>query len=328
MRWTGDGGAPSAAGQSRSAQPTNSIDGSDTPRPPACITHGPGYHAHVLNLPGPLVSVDWLSAHLTDPALRIADVRWSLSGPSGRERYTAGHLPGAVFLDADRGLSSPGEGPGRHPIPTPDKLARVLGDAGIGDEHVVVAYDDAGGSIAARLWWLYRHFGHDGACAVLDGGITAWTEAGLDLETDAPEYPVAAWTPRAALADTLDADAVAALLTTDAVMLDARAGERYRGETEPIDPRPGHIPGALSAPWADNLGSDGRFLPPATLRERYARLGADERTTVAYCGSGLTAAHDLLAMELAGLPPGRLYEGSWSDWSSQAARPAATGERP
>ena len=124
----------------------------------------------MLSLPGPLVSVDWLAAHRADPNLRIADVRWSLSGPPGRERYAAGHIPGAVFLDADRELSAPGEGPGRHPIPSPAKLADLLGARGIGDDHVVVAYDDAGGSIAARLWWLYRHFGHDGACAVLDGG--------------------------------------------------------------------------------------------------------------------------------------------------------------
>ncbi|MCV0402243.1 MAG: sulfurtransferase [Chloroflexi bacterium] len=328
IRWTGDGRGTFPPPASRGVlDSTNSIDGCDTPRPLACITRVPGYHARVLNLPGPLVSVDWLARHRDDAGLRIADVRWSLADPAGRERYDAGHIPGAVFLDADRGLSSPGEGPGRHPIPSSDKLARVLGDAGIGDEHVVVAYDDAGGSSAARLWWLYRHFGHDGACAVLDGGIDAWTGAGLALETDAPEYPAATWTPRTPREDTLDADAVAALLATDAVVLDARAGERYRGETEPIDARPGHIPGALSAPWTDNLGSDGRFLPPLALRERYAKLGADERTTVAYCGSGLTATHDLLAMELAGLPPGRLYEGSWSDWSSQPARPAATGEQ-
>jgi thiosulfate/3-mercaptopyruvate sulfurtransferase len=282
----------------------------------------------VPTLPGPLVSVDWLRSHLTDPALRIADVRWALAAPSGRERYDVGHLPGAVFLDADAGLSSPGEGPGRHPIPSPDKLSRVLGDAGIGDEHVVVAYDDAGGSIAARLWWLYRHFGRDGACAVLDGGIAAWTEAGLPLETVEPNHAAATWTPRPAAADALDAEAVATLLAADALVLDARAGERYRGETEPIDARAGHIPGAVSAPWAANLGPDGRFLPAAALRDRYVELGADERTTIAYCGSGLSATHDLLALELAGLPPGRLYEGSWSDWSSRPSRPAATGEQP
>ncbi len=282
----------------------------------------------MLSLPGPLVSVDWLRGHLSDPGLRVADVRWSLSGPTGAERYAAGHVPGAVFLDADAELSSPGEGPGRHPVPTPAKLARVLGAAGIGDEHVVVAYDDAGGSIAARLWWLYRHYGHDGSCAVLDGGMTAWTDAGLPLSNDATELAPATWTPRAGRADTVDAASLAALLEERALVLDARAGERYRGEIEPIDPRAGHIPGAVSAPWSANLGPDGRFLPATELRERYASLGAEARPTVAYCGSGLSATHDLLAMELAGLPAAQLYDGSWSDWSSDPSRPAAVGSEP
>jgi len=282
----------------------------------------------VLSLPGPLVSVDWLAAHLTDPALRIADVRWSLTGQSGRERYRSGHIPGAVFLDADRELSSPGEGPGRHPIPTPAKLARVLGESGIGDEQVVVAYDDAGGSIAARVWWLYRHFGHDPACAVLDGGISAWAHAGRELTADPPNYPTATWTPREPCQDVVGTDDIAGLLAGETLLLDARAGERYRGETEPIDPRAGHIPGALSAPFAGNLGEDGRFLPPEALRERYAALGAEARPVVAYCGSGLSAAHDLLALELAGIGHAQLYEGSWSDWSSDPSRPAASGPMP
>ncbi len=282
----------------------------------------------MLSLPGPLVSVDWLAAHSADPNLRIADVRWSLSGPPGRERYAAGHIPGAIFLDADRELSAPGEGPGRHPIPSPANLADLLGARGIGDDHVVVAYDDAGGSIAARLWWLFRHFGHDGACAVLDGGIGAWTDAGNGLVTDPPAHPPATWTPADARRDTLDAAAVADELTGDLVLLDARAGERYRGETEPIDPRAGHIPGAFSAPWSANLGPDGRFLAPETLRERYAALGAGERPVAAYCGSSLSAAHDLLALELAGIDGARLYEGSWSDWSSDPSRPVATGATP
>ena len=282
----------------------------------------------MLSLPGPLVSVDWLAAHRTDPELRIADVRWSLSGPAGRDRYRAGHIPGAVFLDAESELSAPGDGPGRHPIPSPGRLAAILGARGIGDEHVVVAYDDVGGSIAARLWWLYRHFGHDGACAVLDGGIGAWTDAGLELTADCPTDPPATWTPGEARDDRLDTATVAALLDGDLLLLDARAGERYRGETEPIDTQAGHIPGALSAPWSANLGPDGRFLEAGALRQRYASLGAGERPTVAYCGSGLSATHDLLALELAGIAGGRLYEGSWSDWSSDASRPVATGATP
>lgn len=282
----------------------------------------------MLTLPAPVVSVAWLRDHLGDPALRIADVRWSLSGPSGRAQYDAGHLPGAIFLDAESELSSPGEGPGRHPVPDADKLARILERRGIGDEHAVVAYDDAGGSIAARLWWLYRHFGHGGACAVLDGGIQAWTEAGQPLTTDAPAHPSTRWTPGPVRDDVVDTGTVEASLGGGVLLLDARAGERYRGETEPIDPRPGHIPGAASAPWSANLGSDGRFLPADELRRRYAALGATERPTVAYCGSSLTATHDLLAMTLAGIDDARLYEGSWSHWSSDPARPAATGPKP
>jgi thiosulfate/3-mercaptopyruvate sulfurtransferase len=282
----------------------------------------------VLRLPGPIVSVEWLQTHLHDPALRIADVRWSLAGPPGRERYDAGHLPGALFLDADRELSSPGEGPGRHPVPSPAKLGTVLGARGIGDEHLVVAYDDAGGSIAARLWWLFRHFGHGGGCAVLDGGIAAWTGAGLPLTTEEPRHSAATWTPRPARDDVVDTDAVAGMLGGPTLLLDARAGERYRGETEPIDPRAGHVPGAVSAPWSANLADDGRFLSAEALRARYEGLGAADRPVVAYCGSSLSATHDLLAMELAGIEGARLYEGSWSHWSSDPSRPAAVGAEP
>ena len=282
----------------------------------------------MLSLPGPVVGVDWLRTHIEHPALRVADVRWALDGPPGRARYDAGHLPGAVFLDAETELSSPGEGPGRHPVPSAAKLARILGERGIGDEHVLVAYDDAGGSIAARAWWLFRHYGHDGRAGVLDGGIDAWTDAGLPLVTEPARHPPATWTPRGARDDLVGTHAVASMLGGTALLLDARAGERYRGEIEPIDPRAGHIPGARSAPWTANLDADGRFLTAAALRERYAALGAGERPVVAYCGSSLTATHDLLALELAGLDHGRLYEGSWSHWSSDPARPAATGVDP
>ena len=281
-----------------------------------------------MRLPGPIVSVDWLQTHLHDPELRIADVRWSLAGPPGRELYAAGHLPGAVFIDADRELSSPADGPGRHPVPTPAKLATVLGSRGIGDRHVVVAYDDAGGSIAARLWWLYRHFGHEGHVALLDGGIAAWTAAGLPLTTDEPVNETATWTPGAPRDDLVDTDAVEAMLGGPTLLLDARAAERYRGETEPIDPRAGHIPGAVSAPFNGNLGPDGRFLPREALRLRYEALGAGERSVVAYCGSSLSATHDLLALELAGISGARLYQGSWSHWSSDPERPAAVGPNP
>lgn len=284
--------------------------------------------AGMLTLPGPIVDVGWLRRHRDDPSLRVADVRWALAGPPGRERYESGHLPGAVFLDAEHELSSPGAGPGRHPVPAADMLAEVLGARGIGNEHAVVAYDDAGGSIAARLWWLFRHYGHGGRCAVLDGGIDAWTDAGLPLTTQVVSYPAATWTAGPARDDLVDTATVEASLGGATLLLDARAGERYRGETEPIDPRPGHIPGAASAPWSDNLGADGHFRSADDLRRRYAALGAEARPTVVYCGSSLTATHDLLAMELAGIEDASLYEGSWSHWSADPSRPAATGPDP
>lgn len=281
----------------------------------------------MLTLPGPIVGVDWLADHIGHPELRVADVRWALAAPPGLERYQSGHLPGAVFLDAEHELSSPGDGPGRHPVPSAEKLARVLGKAGIGDEHVVVAYDDAGGSIAARLWWLFRHYGHDGRAAVLDGGIDTWTDERLPLVDEPPAHPAATWTPGEPRDDLVGTSEVQDLLGGATLLFDARAPERYRGEVEPIDPRAGHIPGAASAPWADNLGPDGRFLPPARLRERYATLGAVDRPVVAYCGSSLTATHDLLALQVAGIDGGRLYEGSWSHWSSDPSRPIAVGAK-
>jgi thiosulfate/3-mercaptopyruvate sulfurtransferase len=282
----------------------------------------------VLTLPGPIVNVTWLAAHADDPNLRIVDARWALAGPPGQEAYEAGHLPGAVFIDAERELSSPGSGPGRHPVPSAEKLARVLGAAGIGDEHVVVAYDDAGGSIAARLWWLFRHYGRDGRAAVLDGGFGAWADAGLPVVTEIPDHPAETWTPGERRDDVVDTAAISARLGDETLLLDARAPERYRGETEPIDPRAGHIPGAASAPWADNLDAAGHFLPPEQLYRRYAALGAADRPVVAYCGSSLSATHDLLALELAGIDGARLYEGSWSDWSSDPSRPATVGAEP
>lgn len=278
----------------------------------------------MLALPGPIVSVAWLADHLHHPDLRLADVRWSLAGPPGIERYAAGHLRGAVFLDAERGLSSPGAGPGRHPIPSPEKLARVLGDAGIGDDHVVVAYDDAGGSIAARVWWLYRHYGREGRAAVLDGGIDAWTDAGLALVTEPASHPAATWSPGEQRDDAVGTAEVRDLLGSSTLLLDARAPERYRGETEPIDPRAGHIPGSLNVPYEGNVDEAGAFLPRRLLADRYAAVGDDP---VVYCGSGITACHDLLALAVLGRS-GRLYEGSWSDWCSEPDRPAVVGPSP
>jgi thiosulfate/3-mercaptopyruvate sulfurtransferase len=208
--------------------------------------------------------------------------------------------------------------------------------AGVGPETHVVAYDDAGGSIAARLWWLLRHFGHP-LVSVLDGGITRWVAEGRPVVRDVPEPPPGAFVPRPAEGQVADRDEVRRLSRDPgAVVLDARAPERYEGRVEPVDPRAGHVPGAVSAPFAANLvpgaaggGGGGRFKAPPELRAQYAALGvAPGREVVVYCGSGVTACHDLLALHLAGIRHARLYEGSWSDWSADPTLPVATGPDP
>ena len=270
---------------------------------------------------GPLVSPEWLRDHLGDPDLRTIDFRWYLLGRDGRDAYARGHIPGAVFVDLEEVTGT--EGGGRHPLPTGTQLAEAMRKAGVDSDSRVVVYDDAGGSIAARLWFLLRWFGHDGQ-AVLDGGIQAWGEP---LETTVPTVPRGNFEWREPdRSRVLDFDAVRRLAGVP--LIDARAGERYRGEREPVDPKAGHVPGAVSAPWMENLGPDGRFKSSAELLKRFAALGADgEGGAVVYCGSGVNACHDLLAMELAGLSNGLLYSGSWSDWSSHDA-PIATGSDP
>lgn len=268
---------------------------------------------------GPVVNPEWLREHMDDPDLRVVDFRWSLLGGKGLEAYERGHIPGAVFVDL-QAVTGRDEGVGRHPLPTGAQFEEEMRKAGISSDTKVVAYDDAGGSIASRLWFLLGWFGHDGQ-AILDGGIGAWGEP---LATDVPAVARGDFRSRETdRSRILDFDAVRKL--AGVALLDARAGERYRGEKEPVDPKAGHIPGALSAPWTENLGPDGRFKSPEQLRKRFAGLGVDgDNGAVVYCGSGVTATHDLLAMELAGLANGRLYAGSWSDWSNRDA-PIATG---
>lgn len=270
---------------------------------------------------GPVVSPEWLRDHLLDPDLRLIDFRWYLLGRNGHDAYASGHIPGAIFVDLEEVTGT--EDGGRHPLPTGTRLAEAMRNAGVDSDSRVVVYDDAGGSIAARLWFLLRWFGHR-AQAVLDGGIQAWSEP---LETALPSVSRGNFEWREPdRSRVLDFDAVRRLAGVP--LIDARAGERYRGEREPIDPKAGHVPGAVSAPWMENLGPDGRFKSSEALRTRYAALGADgEGGAVVYCGSGVNACHDLLAMELAGLTNGRLYAGSWSDWSSRDA-PIAIGSEP
>ncbi|MEO7109555.1 MAG: sulfurtransferase [Polyangiaceae bacterium] len=285
----------------------------------------------------PLVDAAWLNAALAEKSsgnqanLRLIDVRWYLGKKRGRDEYAAGHLPGAIFVDLDTALASEpasgtNGGPGRHPLPTPERFQNAMRAAGVKDDSVVVAYDDAGGSIAARLWWLLHYFGHE-QVAVLDGGIDAWKRIGGTLTTDVPEVEPGDF--HAVLSTrncVLDRDEVTHEVKHGALVLDARARERYRGDSEPVDARPGHIPGAVNAPWSENL-SNGIFLPKEILAEKYRALGAnDQREIIAYCGSGVTACHDLLALTIAGFSDAKLYEGSWSDWASQANLAAQCGD--
>ena len=266
---------------------------------------------------GPLVSGDWLAGHLDE--VHVVDVRWYLDGRSGRAAYEAGHIPGAVFLDLDTDLSAPASAAaGRHPLPRHEDFAAALGRVGIAEGQRVVAYDDAGGSIAARLWWLLHVL--DEPVAVLDGALASWPGGQSTAE---PVVQPAPRTARPWPADRFaDADAVA---TAPAAVLDARTPERFSRGDPAIDPRPGHIPGARSAPWADNLDpATGRFLDPASLREHFGALGAGAGGVVSYCGSGVTACHDLLALEIAGITDTALYPGSWSQWGADPARCAET----
>lgn len=266
----------------------------------------------------PVVDLGWLQAHAGDVVL--ADVRWYLDGRSGRAAYERGHLPGAVFIDLDTALAAPASpAEGRHPLPDPEVFAAAMSAAGIGDATTVVAYDDAGGVIAARLVWLLRAVGRE--AALLDGGLLVY---GGELATDSTPPSPAVFSRREWPADRLATleDAVAG----GRVVLDARDAPRFRGDTEPVDPRAGHIPGARNLPCRENVTADGRFLPVADLRERFASAGATEGAEViSYCGSGVTACHNLIALEHAGLGRGRLYPGSWSQYSA-TDRPAATGD--
>ncbi|MFD8674066.1 sulfurtransferase [Streptomyces seoulensis] len=258
----------------------------------------------------------------------LLDLRWQLSAPDApafdaRAAYEAGHLPGAVFVDLDRELAAPPGPRGRHPLPDLAEFGAAMRRAGVSASTPVVVYDGGQGWAAARAWWLLRATGHPDV-RVLDGGLTAW-EGPLSTEVPAPAQGDFAPLPEAT--GVLDADSAAALAESG-VLLDARAGERYRGEVEPIDRVGGHIPGALSAPTMENVGPDGRFLPAADLRDRFKALGVSGDAPVGvYCGSGVSAAHEALALAVAGIPAA-LYVGSWSEWSSDPSRPVAVGPDP
>jgi thiosulfate/3-mercaptopyruvate sulfurtransferase len=280
----------------------------------------------------PLIQADELAEALASDAPPVVlDVRWTLSDGPATEAYTAGHIPGAVFVDLDRDLSAPPGPEGRHPLPAPAAFQAAMRAAGVSADRPVVTYDLGDAMPAARAWWTLRYFGHPNV-RVLDGGFPAWTEAPMDpaaerpLDTAVPTPAEGDFTATPGAMPYLDADGAAEVARTG-LLLDARAPERYRGESEPVDPVAGHIPGAKSAPTTDDLAPNGRFHTPATLSAHYASLGASEDIPVAtYCGSGVSAARELLALTIAGIPAA-LYVGSWSNWLA-TSHPVATGPEP
>ncbi|MGW1128131.1 sulfurtransferase [Streptomyces sp. NPDC002526] len=273
----------------------------------------------------PIISASECASELAGPRPPVLlDVRWQLGGPHGRPDYEAGHIPGAVFVDLDAELAGPAGTGGRHPLPDPAEFGAAMRRAGVRPDSPVVVYDGGQGWAAARAWWLLRWAGHADV-RVLDGGLAAWTG---ELSKETPDPAEGDFVPAPGALPLIDADGAAALARSG-VLLDARAAERYRGDVEPIDRIGGHIPGALSAPTGENVDADGRFLSPERLTARFAGLGVEgEAAEVGvYCGSGVSGAQQVLALELAG-HRAALYAGSWSDWSADESRPVAAGPDP
>ncbi len=275
-----------------------------------------------------LISAADLAAAPGPTAPVVVDCRFNLLQPdAGRAAYQAGHIPGAWYADLDRDLSGPRQAhTGRHPLPDPEQLRALFGGFGIGPATRVVAYDEGGGGLAARLWWLLRWMGHRDV-VLLDGGLAAWQKAGLPLSQALPAAQTARFRGQPGNMPVLQTDQVVTALAKDAIrLLDVRAEERFRGRVEPIDPVAGHIPGASNVPFGGNLVADNRFKTPEELAQRYAPLveGRDPQEIILMCGSGVTACHGIFALELAGLPGATLYPGSWSEWIRSSGRPVAT----
>lgn len=255
--------------------------------------------------------------------LVVIDVRWSLGGPPGREEYERGHVPGAVYVDLDTELAAPPGAGGRHPLPDPDVPIQALRRAGVSQGTRIVVYDDGPSLVAARAWWLFRHVGVEDV-RVLDGGYAAWIAAGLPAAIEIPDPPEGDVSPHGHGMPTVSASAI--LADPDGMrLIDVRAPERYRGESEPVDPVAGHIPGAVNRPTTENVEATGRFLDDDALREGFAAVITDDRPVVVYCGSGVNATHTILALHEIGIPAA-LYPGSWSGWITDPSRPVATGD--
>lgn len=269
-----------------------------------------------------LISVGELAERIAEPDLVVCDVRFYLADhDQGRREYEESHVPGARFVDLHSELAG-GEGGGRHPLPAVEDFTTLLGHLGIRPVTFVVAYDSAGGAIASRLWWMLRSIGH-GRVAVLDGGFPAWTSSGHPVTADPPAVSPSDYPPAPGWTGVVDIDAVAQGVELGATVIDARASDRFRGELEPIDSRAGHIPGAINRFHGDNLTADATHRPMVELVERFAGTG---QSPIVYCGSGVTACHNLMVMSMIGLGEARLYPGSWSEWSADPQRSVATGD--
>ncbi len=271
-----------------------------------------------------LITAPELRRALASEPPALLDVRWELGGPPGRDLYLEGHIPGAAFIDLDTALAGPPGAGGRHPLPDAEVFADAMRSAGVSADRPVVVYDAGNSMAAARAWWLLRYFGHADV-AVLDGGLAAWVAAGLPVDRGQVDVDLGRFVASAGGMPLLDAAAAAALARAG-VLIDARAPERFRGEREPVDPVAGHIPDAVNVPATDLVGAGGRFLAPEALRARFEGAGVGDGDSVgAYCGSGVAASQQVLALSLAGIQ-GALYVGSWSDWITDPVRPVATGE--
>jgi len=277
-----------------------------------------------------VISAEELQAHIDDPVWVVIDCRFTLTDPAaGQRAYDEGHIPGARYMHLDDDLAAPvTENTGRHPLPDPDLLAKKLGELGIDNATQVVAYDDTFGAMASRLWWLLRWLGHDNV-ALLDGGLPAWIRKKMPLTPDVPAIEKKTFTPSIRHDMVLDMQGMEAVVASgDNVIIDARAEERFSGEVEPLDKIAGHIPGARNLPFEDNLDLDGTFMDKDEIVDLYKEFIGDKNSehVVMMCGSGVTACHNLVAMEIAGLQGAKLYAGSWSEWITDPNHKIATGE--